>query len=118
MSTTKDVLNDVIKNVLANKAQVMGQKAQIPAQTISPEAQEAMDFLEKSFGNIQNAINAFGQQAQLKQISKAEAEMDTLIAGVQVLLTHEHLLNEVVQHKSANLIRALAEGTKEAAANQ
>jgi len=98
MSQTVHHLQQVLQNILRNKADVIGKRAQLPSTTVSDEAQSAIDLLLKTFGDPQAVLNVIGAQQQRKAIDAAVEEMDVAVAGIQVLLSSEELVN-VVGHQ-------------------
>jgi hypothetical protein len=95
MSATLDTLNTVLANIQKNKTQITQQIAASIAAMGSPDAdvQAAIDLLIATYGaNVQVIGQTIGAQLQIEQLQKTSTEIDALIAGMQVVLADEALV--------------------------
>lgn len=95
MSATQDTLNSVLANVQNNQAQIAKQLAASTAAAgnPTPEVQAAIDLLVLTYGpNPQTIGSVIGAQMQIEQLNKTAVEVNALIAGLQVVLSDEALV--------------------------
>ena len=99
-----DHLNNVLANVLTNKAAVHTAIKQTSEklQGITPEVQAAIDVLTAAYPNVQEIGTIIGSQMQLKTMEKTSDEIDALIASVQLVLSNETLLASATDQLNAN----------------
>ena len=104
MSVTLDTLNSVLTNVTNNRNQITAAitTAQAQAGTVTPEVKAAIDLLLTTFGNSQGASQIMNSFFQVEQLTKTAGEMDALIAGLQVVISDESLLEATQAQQAAN----------------
>ena len=92
MSQTQDTLNVILGNIQNNKLQLAKQIIDCGAAmgNPTPDVQAAIDLLVKTYqGNVQTIGQTIGAQLQIEQMQKTSAEIDVLIAALQVVIADE-----------------------------
>ena len=102
--TTLDLLNTVLTNVTNNRTQISAHLTTSTAQAgeLTAEVKGAIDVLLKVYGNPQGAAQIMNSVFQIEQLQKTSVEMDAMIAGLQVVISDESLLEAATAQAQAN----------------
>lgn len=100
----QDTLNTVISKVAANRVNVKNALAQAEATIVQAddEAVAAAKVLIEKFGNPQGAIQILQNVAQVDAFRETLEEMNAMIAGLEVLLTHPASIEDAAKALTAN----------------
>ena len=101
LPTLRTVMGNILQNRDSIKATIAATEAR--GTTVSPDVQDAIDLLVKTFGpDVQKIGELIGAQLQVKQLKKTHEEVLALLAGLQVVMSKEELMNEAAAQHAAN----------------